>query len=349
MGDRKLATVRIVKAIEKIEGADVIELVLIDGWQCVAKKGEMYVGDKVVYFEVDSFLPIKSEFEFLRKSSYRKLEFSEGFRLRTVRFLGRLSQGLALPFSELNLDVDNFNVGDDLTDLLEVTLYETPVPADLEGTVLAAYPIYIPKSNQERIQNLMDYIERYKDMLFEATIKLNGTSGTYYFNNGYFGVCGHRMEYLDTPENTFWNVAKRLRIQDILTMYNRNIALQGELMGPGIQKNKEKLKQHNFFVYDIYDIDNHQFFAPSERLRVLCALNIIGSDEKEKIEHVPVIASACAYFSIHKTLEDILESAKGRSLNSESREGIILKSMEEGVDRISFKILNNDYLLKEKD
>jgi RNA ligase (TIGR02306 family) len=99
--ERKLATIRRVSAIMPIDGADMIEIVVVDGWKVVSKKGEYMVGDLCVYCEIDSFLPIRPEFEFLRKSSYKKMGDVWGFRLRTVKLRGEVSQGLVLPLSIL--------------------------------------------------------------------------------------------------------------------------------------------------------------------------------------------------------------------------------------------------------
>jgi len=100
---RKLATIRKISKLTPIEGADKIELATVDGWNViVAKDVGHQVGDLVVYCEVDSFLPIKPEFEFLRKSSYRKLaDGSEGFRLKTMKMRNVISNGLILPLSIL--------------------------------------------------------------------------------------------------------------------------------------------------------------------------------------------------------------------------------------------------------
>ncbi|MBR6850023.1 MAG: 2'-5' RNA ligase, partial [Lachnospiraceae bacterium] len=102
---RKLASIQSVISVEPIEGADKIELAHVLGWQCVVNKGQMQAGDKAVYFEIDSFLPVRAEFEFLRSNSYRKTDLmGEGFRLRTMKFRGQVSQGLLLPitaFSEI--------------------------------------------------------------------------------------------------------------------------------------------------------------------------------------------------------------------------------------------------------
>ena len=97
---RKLASIQRVWKIEPIEGADRIELAHVLGWQCVVNKGQIQPMDTAVYFEIDSFLPIRPEFEFMRASSYKNSDImGEGFRLKTMRFRGQLSQGLLLPRS----------------------------------------------------------------------------------------------------------------------------------------------------------------------------------------------------------------------------------------------------------
>ena len=72
--ERKLATIRKINDLSPIEGADKIEVATVDGWKVVVAKDVGHkIGDWVVYCEIDSFLPIKEEFEFLRKSSYKKM------------------------------------------------------------------------------------------------------------------------------------------------------------------------------------------------------------------------------------------------------------------------------------
>jgi RNA ligase (TIGR02306 family) len=101
--ERKLATIRKITDITPIEGADKIELATVGGWKVVvAKDAGHKVGDLVVYCEIDSFLPIRDEFEFLRKSSYKKMsDGTEGFRLKTSKLRGQISNGLILPLSTL--------------------------------------------------------------------------------------------------------------------------------------------------------------------------------------------------------------------------------------------------------
>ncbi|MBR3428941.1 MAG: RNA ligase (ATP), partial [Clostridia bacterium] len=100
---RKIASIQRIWKIEPIEGADRIELAHVLGWQCVVNKGQFRSMDIGIYFEIDSFLPVRPEFEFLRSSSYKKTDImGEGFRLRTMRFRGQISQGLLLPISRFS-------------------------------------------------------------------------------------------------------------------------------------------------------------------------------------------------------------------------------------------------------
>lgn len=176
--ERKLVTLRKVSEIKPIENADFIELVRIDGWQCVVKKGDFKFGDIGLYFEIDSFLPIEPRFEFLRKSCYKKLvDGTEGFRLKTVKLKGCVSQGLLLPlsiFPDVIFYPELIGKTDDYSGLLGVIKYEPPLPANLKGMVKGLFPSFIKRTDQERCQNLPDYFELYKDWEFEITEKLDG-------------------------------------------------------------------------------------------------------------------------------------------------------------------------------
>ena len=68
---RKLASIQTVNAVEPIPNADAIEKIRVLGWWVVVKKGEHQPGDKLVYCEIDSLLPERPEFEFLRASSFK--------------------------------------------------------------------------------------------------------------------------------------------------------------------------------------------------------------------------------------------------------------------------------------
>jgi len=207
---RKLASVRTVNQILPIPGADRIMLAVVDGWKCVVKKDEFAAGDLAVYCEIDSFLPIKDEFEFLRKSSFKKMGEQEGFRLRTVKLRGQISQGLLLPCSVLNREA---TVGEDVSEELGIVKYEPPIPACLSGDVVGPFPAAIQKTDKERVQNLAADFESWKDKAFHATEKLDGTSFTAFVDEG-FGVCGRNWQLADSESNTHWQIVRRLSLEE---------------------------------------------------------------------------------------------------------------------------------------
>ncbi len=99
--ERKLASVVKIVDIQPIKDADAIVVASVKGWKVVVKKGEFNVGDLAVYYEIDSFLPVRPQFEFLRKSSFKRMGSSEGFRLKTIKLRGQISNGLLMPLSSL--------------------------------------------------------------------------------------------------------------------------------------------------------------------------------------------------------------------------------------------------------
>ena len=220
---RKLATVRKINELLPIEGADQIELAVVDGWKCVIRKGEFELGEQVVYCEIDSFLPIRPEFEFLRKSSFKKMGDQEGFRLRTVKLRGQISQGLLVPISNVNRLV---HVGDDVTAELGIIKYEPPIPVCLTGDVVGPFPMAIEKTDEERIQNLASDFATFQDKTFFVSEKLDGTSFTAFFNDE-FGICGRNWQYKQDTKNSYWIIAERLELPKKLESLGRRIAIQG--------------------------------------------------------------------------------------------------------------------------
>lgn len=284
---RKLATIRQVAELVAIEGADNIEVAKIDGWQCVVKKGEFKVGDLAVFFEIDSFLPIQPRFEFLRKGCFsHNFDKTEGFRIKTIRLKKQLAQGLLLPLSEFpeiqlqSIHPDE-NIGMNLTQLLGVVKWERPMPACLQGKIKGYFPNFLQKTDQERIQNLPEVVMKFWDTEFEITQKLDGSSLTAYLRNGVFGVCSRNLDLEETPENSFWQVARKNKLEEVLRFIGKNIAFQGEMVGPGIQDNYEGLTETEFYLFDIYDIDQRRYLTSKERMEVLSVANgSLGADLK---------------------------------------------------------------------
>ena len=335
--ERKLASIQIVKEIKPIPGADAIEVVRINNWDVVSKKGEYKVGDFCIYCEIDSFLPIREEFEFLRKTSYKKMsDGSEGFRLRTIRLRGQLSQGLLLSIHVLPLG-EWVSEGKDVTEMLNIVKYEPPIPAELAGKVKGLFPSFIRKTDEERIQNLSDKYDEIKNSGkdFYVTEKLDGTSATFYFKDGEFGICSRNLELLDSDGNTFWKVARELNLEDSMVKLGYNVCIQGELIGEGVQSNPYKIKGQTVRFFNAFNIDE-QKNIPFTKFLILM--------EELGLKSVPVLDYN---FELPNTIDELLVLADKKSeLNGNfDREGIVVRSYDR---KISFKVISNQFLLNEK-
>lgn len=348
---RKLASARLISALETIPNADKLELAIVDGWQCVVVKGKHTVGELIVYYEVDSFIPVLPEYEFLRKSCYKKADgLGEGFRIKTIRLRGQLSQGLVMQLTDVMPKSRAADVyeGEDLTAELGVKKYEKPEGAVLSGEAKGYYPEFLCKTDQERIQNVFGRLkqkfagfrdELSKGLVFEKTLKLDGSSMQVFYNNGEMGVCSRNIHLKESDTNTFWKVAKSSQLHDKVVTYcelnGRNLSFQGELMGPNICGNREGLTEHKFFLFDIWDIDRRRFLTAYERTEIARQL---------EIEQVPFLGF-CFLFDICDTVQDVLAMAEIESLNHEVAEGVVFKSVRYVDGQIvHFKAISNRYL-----
>lgn len=337
---RKMATIRKIDALTPIVGADAIEAATIGGWKVVVKKGEFNVGDRAVYCEIDSWIPTELA-PFLSKGKEpREYEGIKGERLRTVKLRGQLSQGLLLNLDLAIPQTNSFAEGDDVSELLGIVKWELPMNAQLAGMARGNFPSFIPKTDQERAQNLVGEIlaAAQAGTLFEITEKLEGSSMTVYQNRGEFGVCSRNLDLKETEGNAFWATARKEDIEGKMKRIDEHwdFAIQGELIGPGIQGNIYKLTQPEFRVFDVYDITNGKYLDPAHRRALIAALGL---------KHVPFI-------SVDKDLgvgsvEEILQWAEDISILNPTvqREGIVFKEVKGGM---TFKAISNKYLLGEK-
>lgn len=358
---RKLASIKIIDNIQPIEGADMIELASIGGWNVVVAKDVGHkVGDMVIYCEIDSFLPIREEFEFLRKSSFKKMGDQEGFRLKTIRLRGQISQGLVLPISvlegpdEMKIGISKQPWGDqlqlgpydnalvieegvDVSEMLGIVKYEPPIPAQLAGKVKGDFPGFIQKTDEERVQTLSEEYEGWKlqsTHQFYVTEKLDGSSATFYLRDGQFGVCSRNLELLEVEDNTFWKVAREMKIEEKLRELGKNISIQGELIGEGIQANRYKIKGHTVRFFNVFDIDKFQRLGLNDLTHII--ENVLG------FQTVPILATS---YMLPNTVAELLEHAESKSVLNENaeREGIVIRSLD---NTISFKAISNKFLLK---
>jgi RNA ligase (TIGR02306 family) len=267
---RSLVTIQKVKAVTPIPNSDFLEKVQIMGWQCVAKKGEFQTGDLGVYFEVDSFLPVDPRYEFLRGSSYRDNEDNgQGFRIRTVRMRGELSQGLLLPLNVFP-ELSGFAEGDDVTEKLNVKKWYIPEVAGAGGTIIGERPQGIPASDEIRIQSAVELLDELRGKPYYITTKMDGTSGIVYYIDGKIGCCSRNKEIKDEAEALYWTPVYTYGLKEKLAAYGKNIVLTGEICGPGIQRNKLRLQKYEWYVFDVKDWDAGSY-VPYDRAIEICA------------------------------------------------------------------------------
>lgn len=335
---RKLVTIRRIAELNPIPDADKIEVATVDGWKVVCQKGLYKVGDLVAYAEVDSFIP-HTVAPFLTKDGHfpKVFEGVEGERLKTVRLRGQISQGLLMPLEEVckNIESELFE-GLDITVPLGVLKYEKPIPAQLAGVSRGNFPSLIPKTDQERVQNLNKEIAASQGQVFEVTEKLEGSSMTCYLLDGEFGVCSRNMNLKETEGNSFWKTARADDVEgQMRKVLGDNYAVQGELVGEGIQGNIYKITGTRFYVFDIYDVKSGHYVDPALRRHLV---------DKMGLNHVPVITTQ---FELRHSVEQLLAHAERKSeLADTEREGIVFKQVDGGM---TFKAISNKYLLKSKD
>ena len=343
---RKMATIRKIDALTPIVGADAIEAATIGGWKVVVKKGEFKVGDRAVYCEIDSWIPTELAAFLSKGKEPREYEGIKGERLRTVKLRGQLSQGLLLPHDTVwdknMFDFNRFDEGDDVSELLGIVKWEMPMNAQLAGMARGNFPSVIPKTDQERAQNLVGEIlaAAQAGTQFEITEKLEGSSMTVYLIDGEFGVCSRNLDLKETEGNAFWATARRDKIEEEMRAIadHGDFAIQGELIGPGIQGNIYKLTQPEFRVFDVYNVQAGEYLNPADRRALIAGMGL---------KHVPVMY-------IDKDLgvgsvEEILQWAEAKSVMGDitgpEREGIVFKEVNGGM---TFKAISNKYLLGEK-
>ena len=332
---RSLVTIQRVKAVSVIPDSDFLETVHIMGWQCVVKKGEFKAGDLGVYFEVDSFLPLDGRYEFLRSSSYRENEDNgKGFRIRTAKMRGQLSQGLFLSLSVFP-ELEGLGEGEDVTERLGVKKWYVPETASAGGVIIGDRPAGIPASDEVRIQSALELLDALRGKPYYITTKMDGTSGIVYHIDGRTGCCSRNKEIKDDADSLYWAPVYRYGLKEKLAGYGGNIVLTGEICGPGIQKNRLRLSALEWYVFDVMDWDSRRYLPYDRMLEVCASLGVPTVPLEER-------GDSFAY-----TLEELLEKARGKYPSGLDKEGIVARDLL-SPKAVSFKALNNDVLLKEK-
>lgn len=353
---RKLASVQVITKLDPIPNADKIEVATILGWQVVVQKEQFKVGDKVVYVEVDSIMPEKPEYEFLRE---RK------FRVRTIKLKGQVSQGIVFPLSVIGTkNYERTPEGTDVTEALGIRYYDPQ--GDIERKLAEeqanrqkskvkrflsrygwfrklfvrrqGFPAFIKKTDEDRVQLFPNICETHKDVVFDVTEKLDGQSATYFlvkkrglFRTTYeFGVCSRNLLLPKADNSTYWRIAKQYKIEDSLREIIGDedyVVLQGEIVGPGVQGNKYGFGENRFYVFNL-------IYPKQGRLsyRDMCS----------KISYQLILVPFLFSTYLPENIPQIVEWSRGVSVKANiPREGIVCRS-----GNMSFKVINPDFLLK---
>jgi len=329
--ERKLVTIETVRGVQPHPNADRLELARVRNWQVVVKKREFQKGDPCFYFEIDSLIPGRDDrFKFLE--AYAKHKPTGGYRIRTAKLRGEISQGLILPL-ETFPEVTG-NVGDDVTEQFGVEKYIPDVPQTMQG-MARSFDWPIPKTDEERLENLPDwFLQKITEVPCYATMKIDGTSASYILSpDGDYHVCSRNLSLQEEDRNVYWKMEKKYQIRKFL-IDNNLLALQGEIAGPGIQKNPLGLEELELFVFNAYRMDGSKVPYPKlwsavpaiRKVPLLWERQLLMKELENPIGLV----------------ENVRYSDNFPNAKKKIAEGIVVRAYDQSW---SFKYVNPEYLL----
>lgn len=258
------ATIQTIRNVRQHPNADALSLCDVLGWQVVIKKDEFKDGDKVVYIEVDSTVLPRSEFSFLE---------NKGYRIKPIKLRGQVSNGICFPLSLLPSDFSNIVDGVDVSELVGSSHYEKPIPTEMAGKMVGGLPSFLQMTDEPNIRTYPDMIQEFRGKEFYITRKDDGSSATFFLKDGIFGVCSRKIHLAEDDSNIFWKMAKKYNVENCLRSYfseaDSNVALQGEVVGPGVNGNNLGLKEHELHAFTLFHIPTRSYF-PFYTLRDFC-------------------------------------------------------------------------------
>lgn len=382
---RKLSTIRKIATLTPIDGADKIETAHIDGWTVVVGKGEFEVGQEVLFFEIDSMLPLENPlFSFLEPRGVKELNGIRYHRLKTAKLRGQISQGLIIPIPDV---IKNPEHDVDYSEQLGVVKYEPPV--SLRGN-FRAWPEWISHTDEERVQNFDNKVlQAFLDTSssFVPTEKIDGTSCTIWcrsdlINSLEFGVCSRRYGLEYDENDVYWKMATtpiikynnglcspidylRNKYDELLKDDQKhNLVLQGEIFGEGIQSNPLGVKgQHIRFFNLIVDgelkslLDIEADFPELKDVWVPVHEYDLPQSVEDIISLPDGITSKVpeaqpnrqiegfVWRNVRKPYLDVKKDIDWSKIPEDKRELVMEKEKTNKI-RASFKAISNKYLLK---
>lgn len=371
---RQLAYIEVIKELKPIPDADKIEVATILGWECVVKKGEFKVGDLCVYTEVDSILPEYPCFEFMRSKKFRvrtirlRKQISQG-----IAFPLCIVSCVDPNFNPAKARVgDDLTDTLKITKYDPESLLDVPEPEQIKKSWLqrkysyykwkflgikpikkGSFPSDVPKTDETRVQKMGPVLEDMVGHPVYITEKCEGTSATFVYRktgnwlarlfgqDGVFQICSrNRIVYNSQKDGKcvhhLMTVAQSHNIQEKLKKLDRNIAVQGECIGPKIQGNIYRVPELEFRVFLMFDLDK-QCYLPFDLMMDICQQLLL-----------PMVPIVCEDAFVVNDIKYYVELSKGKSMINEKIdcEGIVVRSL---TDNFSFKSINPEYLLKQTD
>ena len=321
--DSCLSRVVTIQGIRPISEANSIQVYLVPGWQVIDRIGAFAVGDLVIHCMINTVFP----------SDFTHTSFLNGKPLKTKKMMGELSQGLLLPTSVIPQDV---HLDEDLTRVLGLRKWIPEVEKSLyqEGKDRAPFPSFIPKTDEERVQNSTNRLPHLSGAEVTITEKRDGTSVTYIYHQGTFMVASRNHVLLESTGH-YHQMGEFHDLSKNMTALGKNIAIQGEITGPKIGGNRHGLRKNQFNVFNIYSVDESRYL-PWNQVVEICGILQLPIVRLVFQGVIPDENLTVDYFL--KLAED------QRYENGKLAEGIVVKTSD--GPRISFKAISNEYLIK---
>lgn len=334
--ERKLLSIQKVEKVIQHKSADLLENCEVLGWNIVTKMDEAKAGEKVVYCEIDSLLPANASWlpdavqSRIKQGKITNFNDSQYFRVKSINIRRSLSQGLLIPLTNFGLD-ESIEIGTNLSDFFGVKRYSRDEDEKISGEL---FPLMlVDKTDETRIQCKPSILDKMRGHSYYATVKLDGTSATFLYTDK-LKVCS-RNKIVEDKNSVWWNISERYNFEYLYSegIINKKYCIQGEICGPKIQKNLLSLKKLEFYIFTVYDTLLKQRLSMDE-LIIFCKDNGFNMVPLEEI---------CQSFE-YDNVGQLLEKAKGFYENTKHpREGLVFRNTD---STISFKVINNEYLLK---